>query len=289
MATVTMALCPLAAPGQEFAIKFAKPGPGEAFQVKKESEADANIRALNGDNQAVFEKKEIKTHTYAFREVGIERAQGGGDLVKLKRTYKKAQRTIDGDRRALIYQGETVLIEKKEGGHSFKIEGGEALEGEDAKELAEEFNKGDMSKLLEAFQPRKTVKVDDTWTFDVAMLAKEFAKDGKIVIDPAKSTGSGKLLKAYQKNGKQFGVVELTITLAVSHFDHDGNKAPTKDSKIVIKLERDGAIDGSMDATQLKVAFDGDIRAAINANGMDLTLEITIRAKVEEQRSLAAK
>jgi hypothetical protein len=288
MAATAMALTPLAAPAQEYAIKFAKPGPGDAFQVNKDSDADVEFKLLNSDGQVVMEKKEVKTHRYAFREVGLERAPGG-DLVKLKRAYKKAQRTIDGDRRALIYQGDTVLIEKKDGAHTFQIEGGETIEGEDAKELAEEFNKGDVAKLLEVFQPRKAVKVNVPWTFDVSMLAKDFTKDGKLDIDAAKSTGSGKLLKAYEKNGKQFGVVELTITLPVTHLNHEDKKTPTKQGKIVLKLERDGTIDGAMDVSQLKVTFDGDIRGEINANGMDLALEITIRGKVEEQRAPASK
>src|SRR5207244_6890304 len=124
----------------------------------------------------------------------------GSDLIKLKRAYKKAQRIVDGDRRTLPFQGETVLIEKKADGFTFEIVDGETVMGEDAKELHEEFNKGGASKLVELFLPRKAVKAGESWKVDVGVLAKEFSKDGKIEIDASKCTGSGKLVKAYQKD-----------------------------------------------------------------------------------------
>jgi hypothetical protein len=289
MAALAMALSPLAAPAQEYPIKLAKPGPGEAFQVKVENNTDVDFKLLDAGGNAVMDKKEVKGHLFIFREVGLERGPAGGDLVKLKRTYKKAQRTVDGDRRTLPFQGETVLINKKEGASTFQIEDGEVVEGEDAKELAEEFNKGGAGKLLEVFLPKKAVKVNEAWAFDTAMLAKDFMKDGKIEIDAAKSTGAGKLLRVYQKNGRQFGVIELTVTLPVTALINDGNKTPTKQGKLVIKVESDRAIDGSLDESLLKVSFDGDIRGEINANGMDFGLEIMIRGRVEEQRTPVTK
>lgn len=288
LAVWTLTLSPLAAPAQEYTIKPGKPAVGEPFQVKADGNFDVEFKLLDAGGQAVMEKKEVKATSATFREIGLARDPATGDFTKLKRTYKKAQRTTDGDRRALLYQGETVLIEKKGGAWEFQIEGGETLEGQDAKELFDEFNKN-AARLIPLFLPKKAVKVDEPWTYDVGLIVKELTKEGKIDIDPAKSTGSGKLLKAYQKDGKQFGVLEWTITLPVTHLIHDDNKTPTKEGKIVIKLESDGRIDGGSGPSSLKVAFDGDIRGEINANGMDFGVEVTIRAKVDEQRTPAPK
>ena len=286
IAVLSLVLTPLASPAQEYAIRLGKPGPGDQLQVKVDNATEVEFKALDSSGNAVVEKKEIKGHQFIFRQTGIERGPSGGDLVKLKRTYKKAQRTLDGDRRTLPFQGETVLIEKnKDGPFTFQIVDGEVVEGEDAKELHEEFNKGGIGKLFEMFQPKQAVKVGETWKLDVAMLAKEFSKDGKIDIDAAKATGAGKLTKAYQKGGVQFGVVELTLTLPITHFDHEGNKTAVKEGKLVIKLETDGAIDGSMQPSQLRASFDGGFRGDITANGMDLTLQVEIHAKAEEQRT----
>jgi hypothetical protein len=73
----------------------------------------------------------------------------------------------------------------------------------------------------------------------------------------------------------------------VTHLMHDGNKAPTKDSKLTIKLQADTCIDGTLDETRLTGAVSGEVRADINANGMDLRLVITIRANMDEKRALA--
>jgi hypothetical protein len=287
IALLGFAVTPLVAPAQEYAIKLGKPGPGDQSQVKADNSTEVEFKILDSNGQAIMEKKEVKGHNFIFRETGIERAAGGGDLVKLKRAYKKAARIVDGDRRTLPFQGETVMIEKsKDGPFSFQIVDGETLMGEDIKELHEEFNKGGASKLVELFLPRKAVKAGETWKVDVNLLAKEFSKDGKIEIDAAKSTGSGKFVKAYQKDGKQFGVMELTVTMAVSHLvGDDGNKNPTKVGKITIKIELDGAIDGSLAETKTKLTIDGEIRASLQVNGMDVNVEINLSGKVDDQRT----
>src|SRR5262249_54017869 len=185
-------------------------------------------------------------------------------------------------------QGKTLFIEKKDGRFQFRIEGGEVLEGKEAEELNEEFNKGDFRKLTtEHFLPRKAVKLNEVWKYDVAALAKAFSGDGKIDIDEAKSTGMGRLTKAYMKNGRQFGIIELTIEFPVTHLDIEGNKAATKEGKLKIELQADTCIDGTLDDSRLKGTVTGNIRADATINGMDLTVSITLRANLAEQRMLA--
>jgi hypothetical protein len=292
MAALVVTLCPLAASAQEYAIKVKRPGLGDKSQVKLADMSDIEFKILDNGGNAVQEKKEMKAHKFVFLETGLERAPAGDDLVRLKRHYEHGERKIDGTRETLPYQGKTLLIEKKDGKFQFQTEGaaGEIIEGKEADELNEEFNKGDFRKLInDHFLPRKAVKVDETWKLDVAPLAKDFSKDGKIEIDQNKSKGTGKLVKAYQKNGKQFGVIELVIEFPVTHLINDGNKSPTKEGKITIKVARDGCIDGNLEESRLTVSFDGDIRADINANGMDLSVVITVRATAEEVRAPVTK
>lgn len=289
IAVAAVVLWPQAARAQEYTIKLAKPAAGQQFQVKSENTSDVQFKLLDGNGTAVMDKMEHKTHLFIFRETALETGPGG-ELIRLKRAYKKARRAKDDDRRTLPFQGETVLIEKKDGAFTFQIVGDEVVEGNDAKELSEEFNKGGARKMLKQFAPKNAVKLNEPWKFDVAPIAKDFGKDGKIEVDAAKSTGAGKLTKVYQKNGKQFGIIELTITLPVSHLNHEDNKKPTKEgSKIVIKLEADRAIDGSIAESRMTTAFDGEIRGPINANNMDFDLEVMIHGKAEEHRTPVAK
>ncbi|MCS7047516.1 MAG: hypothetical protein NZO58_14260, partial [Gemmataceae bacterium] len=99
----------------------------------------------------------------------------------------------------------------------------------------------------------------------------------------------GKLTKAYEKHGRQYGVVELTITMPVTALINDDTKTQAKDAKLVIRLQRDGPIDGSLGATRFGLTFDGDIKGTLNANGMDFGLEVTIRGRAEELREPTTK
>jgi hypothetical protein len=288
---LVLALSPLTAAAQEFAIKIGSPGLGDKSQVTSSGNFDIEFKLLDNTGNAVFEKKEAKALRFVFRETGLERAAAGEELVRLKRQYDTGERRVNGVRETLPYQGKTLLIEKKDGRFQFLIEtdrGGESLEGKEDDELHEEFNKGDFRKLLNATMlPRKSVKLNETWKLDAAPMARDLMKDGKIEVDEGKSKGSGKLVKTYQKNGKQFGVIELVLEFPVSHVINDGNKSPTKEGKITIKLQRDGCIDGGLDESHLKVTFHADVRADIRANCMDLTFMATIRAHAEEQRTLS--
>jgi hypothetical protein len=290
---LVFALAPLTASAQEYAIKIGSPGLGDKSQVTSTGNFDMEFKVLDNAGNAVVEKKETKALRFEFRETGLERAGAGDELVRIKRFYDRGERRINGVRETLPYQGKTLLIQKKDGRFTFLIDndaGGESLEGKEDDELNEELNKGDFRKLMNAAMlPRKAVKLNETWKLEVAPLARDLMKDGKIEVDEAKSKGSGKLVKIYQKNGKQFGVVELTMEFPVTHVINEGNKSPTKEGKITIKLERDGCIDGSLEQSHLKVTFDADVRADFRANCMDLTLVATIRASAAEQRVPVSK
>ena len=287
-AALTVALSPLTAAAQEYTIKVKRPGLGDKTAARVADDFKLEFKILDKDNNVVMEAAETKTHKFVFRETGLERAAAGDELVRLKRHYEHAERTVKGTRETLPYQGKTVLIEKKDGKFAFHIQDGEALEGKDAEELNEEFNKGDFRKLLaDHFLPRKAVKVNEPWKFDVAPLAKAFSGDGKIEIDDAKSSGAGRLTKAYTKNGRQFGVIELTINLPVTHMVHDGNRTATKEGKLTIKLQADACIDGTLDEFRLTAGLGGGLRAEVNANNMDLSIVVGLHATFEEKRAPA--
>ncbi|MCI0457630.1 MAG: hypothetical protein L0Z62_11720 [Gemmataceae bacterium] len=287
LAALAVALSPLAAVAQEYAIKIKRPGLGDKTRSQVTDNFQMEFKILDKDGNVVMEAQETKKHKFVFREVGLERAAAGEDLVRVKRHYEHAERHVKENRETLPYQGKTVLIEKKDDRFQFKIEDGETLEGKDAEELNEEFNKGDFRKLTtEHFLPRKAVKLNETWKYDVAPLAKAFTSDGKIEIDSAKSTGSGRLVKAYTKNGRQFGIIELTMEFPVTHLIDNDKKTPTKQGKFSIKLQADTCIDGTLDELRLLGTVSGDVRADVTVDGMDLNVAITLRATVEEQRAL---
>src|SRR4051812_10011752 len=101
IAALALALSPLAAPAQEYAVQIKRPGLGDKFQVKTNGTFEADIKALDKDNNAIFDAKETKISKFVFREVGLGRA--GDELVKVKRQYEHAERNVKGNRQTLPY------------------------------------------------------------------------------------------------------------------------------------------------------------------------------------------
>ncbi len=129
----------------------------------------------------------------------------------------------------LPYQGKTIIIEKKDGTFGFRYEGGGAINGDDAKWLDKEFNddKEDSGFDLESkLMPAKAVAVGDSWKIDMADIVKDFGKQGKMEGDAAKAAGTGKLLKAYKKDGRQYGDLQFKLEIPVKSITAEGNTIP---------------------------------------------------------------
>jgi hypothetical protein len=110
--------------------------------------------------------------------------------------------------------------------------------------------------------PKQPVNLNATWKIDPEGLAKLFEKAAQnaITLDRAKSAATGKLLRAYKKDGHQFGVVEFSMNLPVGGTMKLGdalkaNVAPG--SKLTVKGTADGCIDGSQDTVKsnMQMAF----------------------------------
>jgi hypothetical protein len=256
-----------------YTIKIKKNGKGDVItQDKKETET-STFKLEGPDGKLLKNEKKEQTTTLAYKETIVEK-EPGKRATKLRRAYTKAAlKTIEGDRTTettLPYQGKTVFIEKKDGKYHFKIEGGEELTGEDAELLNKSFNKGDDDSdeedLEKALFPKKPIRVDESWTLDPAPLLKSFEKGSKspFPLDKAKVSGTGKLLKAYKKDGSQFGVLDLGITLPIKgQFPLGKNQtAAIQDgSKMKMRIEVDTCIDGTLSDGDGTMSMDIDFTA----------------------------
>src|SRR5207248_6856779 len=86
-AALALALSPLGAAAQEYAVKIKQPGLGDKSQVKAQGSSDVQFKVVDDAGNAVMEAKESKTKKFSFSEVGLERAQSGDQLVRIKRRY----------------------------------------------------------------------------------------------------------------------------------------------------------------------------------------------------------
>ncbi len=167
--------------------------------------------------------------------------------------------------------GKTVLIEKKDGKFTFRYEGGGDVTGAALAKLHSEFNDPDPSpdKLL---LPRKAVAVGETWTIETDIFKKGLKPDAAKVFDLDKVKATGKLLKAYKKNGAQFAVMEITLELPLRENSEIAKGYVVLGGKAILKGTMDACVDGTSFARSGKYTMEMDMRATLDMNGMRLAI-----------------
>ncbi len=267
---------------ETYTIKIKKAEQGDRSKVEKTDRDDTQTRVLDPDGKALREEGKKKTTYLVYEETVLEKEKGKKKASRLRRKYEKAEVTRDGSTEALPYQGKTVLIEKKAGEYHFRIEGGEDLAGPGAEALNQEFNKNkdegpDMDELL---MPKKPVKVNESWKIDPDAIAKAFEKgaENNITVDRARSAATGKLLRAYQKDGHQFGVIEFAIDLPISGSMKLGDNlkaAVGPGAKFSAKGTVDACIDGTRDTGKSDMQMTADLTATFTGpDGKDYKIVI---------------
>lgn len=222
-------------------IKLAFPKEGQRAKISVEEKSTTkSVFTVGG---MPMSKEEVKTKSLKYIDEIIENPKNSRRATKLKRTYEKAVVGIDGESKTLPIEGKTVLIEKTGGKYAFTIDGA-AVAGDSLKLLQDEFNKPDDNDVRDVMFPKTPIKPGETWKIEPAVIIKAIGQDGP-AFDKDKISAGGKLVKAYMKDGKQFGVMEFVFEGAITALG-DKNPLTIKDAKMVMKFEGDGCIDGSM-------------------------------------------
>jgi hypothetical protein len=209
---------------------------------------------------------------FLFEETVLE-VEAGKRPTRLQRRYEQAVTKKDGKETALPYEWKTVVIEKKDDKYRYLSDGTEVT-GENARALDEEFARGpspwDMNELL---LPKKAVRVDEAWTIATEPYVKEM-EGQKLKVDAAKSTGKGKLLKVYDKDGRRFGVIEARLEFPLMTPGEE-NGVP-----MVVDVTLDLCIDGSStDFLRTEKTRVGDAKQATTGEGSRQVLRREVRKK----------
>jgi hypothetical protein len=246
-----------AAAQQKVTLKFHRSKQSEVSLIEKTENSDNKSSVVGKDDKvvnAIEDKKTVSNIT--FRETIVEKAADAKKATRLKREYLKAEETVNGTKVALPYAGKTVLIEKKGDKYHFQIEGGAELTAKDAEKLDSEFNKkgsADSEEFFTALGEGKTVAVGETWKIDLKVLEKLFGQETQFILDPA-SKATVKLVRAYKKDGMQFGVLKVEIMVLLKGIKEKGKDiAMEPGSKFNLNLDIDTTIDGSRDLATLTI------------------------------------
>ena len=249
-------------------LKIKQAGPGDRVkQTKTEENTNKVSFTVMGTDMTKDEKVVAK---YVYTEEVLERPAGAKRPTKLKRTYESAELTKDGERQPLDLAGKTVVIEKAGDGYKITVDGQEPA-GPAAEVLKKEFAK-EKQVTDEDLLAKDPVKVGGTWKVDVAKLAKD--AEGELDIDVARSSATGKLVKLYDKGGKKFGVVEITMELTLNKLGGGGGQEVElkPGSKLKLTAVMDGCIDGSDASVTGKVTVKGEL--AGTTMGIDLKFDL---------------
>jgi hypothetical protein len=295
-AVLTLLLAGLLAPAvlaqEKFTIKIKKDAKGSVNQVTEtESEQGKTSITIMGKAQP---KDEESTSSAAFKEEILEK-EPGKRPTKSKRTYQKAEGAKNGKALELSLVGKEILITREGKKAEYTVDGKE-LTGDNITFLKmQAHNKSgsdDESAIEDQIVPKQPVAVNETWKVDMDAIIKDFTNAAPFTVDQAKSSGTGKLLKAYKKDGKQFGIVDVEMTLVVTKIGAGAMAIELNaNSQAKVTLHFDGCIDGSSSSGAMEMKMQLKMGGAIKTpDGMEIKLDVDATNKgTRTQEDLTGK
>jgi hypothetical protein len=271
----------LVAAEDTYTLKVKTLGKGDAGVVSKDESVEFHIVTSKG-GKVVDDKKINANEQLKYKEEVLEK-EPGKRATKLRRTYEKAISTADGKETQLPYHGKVLTIQKADGKYTFQIEKGDVLKDKEIPTLVQEFAKEvDEDKIRDLLLPKDAVAVGASWKLDKDGLKTLLSQEsGDFKIDAASSKGTGKLVKAYKKGGKQYGVIQFDIEAPLEKFKDD---AFEKGAKINTTLNLDVCIDGSEDSGTLKGSTHLGGTISAQGNTVQIDIKVSSNQAQEEQR-----
>ncbi len=227
--------------GEAYTLKFREwpEGAGQVVAVRQTTRKVARHTTKNGDLEVERrEREEIVEEAYTHTTV----KKGEPRPTAYERTYRTAQRSVDGKKEKRSYAGRTIVFDQKEGQYRVLVEGKPDLPPGDLRDLSRQANpdrkRGEPSPfaVLGALLPARAVKVGETWTLSGEALGK---LPGGALFDAGRSKGQGKLVRVYRAGGQRFAVVAIELRLTVRY---------QKESVRISPVERSFLLDLALDS-----------------------------------------
>lgn len=280
LALAVVVLAPFTLSAQEkYTIKISRTDKaGDRSHVTTNDTEVGSQSVTSADGTVLFSKSTDDARTATYEETIVEKA-AGKKPAKIVRKFEKVTFKPNKKETETGLAGKAVVIERKAGKVGYKYEDGGDLSPAGVQFLSREFKDGsdDESSFEKWILPKNPVAVGDTWKCDLPELLKDFSKDSGNKIDAATATATGKLLKAYSKDGKQFGEIEVMLDFPIVE-----TKGPTgaikadAGSRFKIKVSFDGCIDGSRNEGTARFHMDVKLNAKVPGPGGDMvTLAVT--------------
>jgi len=176
-----------------------------------------------------------------------------------------------------------VLIEKKEGFYRFSVEGGALLEDEATRLLDREFNREDDLDLQRLILPGRAVRLDETWSIDMAPVARAWQGTTAMAIAAARSTGTGRLAKVYRKDDHLYGVMAFRLEMPIASLGVEKSVRPDAGARVLMDITLDCCIDGTSSSGTLRASFWVDGTATVpTGDGQQTRLTFSTRGTLQK-------
>ena len=261
-------------PNAAFTIKLRDEQAGDKTE-QTVTETATVMYSLDGKSEKVREDTKL-----VYTETIIDFPAGAGSPAKFTHTYTMAMKydQAAGGMKSLPFEGKTVTIEPA-ARSQFTVDG-IRLKGNDALDLSREYSLKGASKKDDLL-PKKAVKVGETWDLDAGVL-KVLGRDMSFSLNMTKSKLTGKLTRAYIKDGKQWGVIALDLDLVLNTVAAGGvGKSMARGSSAgTVKVTGllDAVIDGSVRDGTMTMTVKMDVTRDEDGGEMKITTD-TVRTQ----------
>jgi hypothetical protein len=255
-------------------VKIYEPKAGDRVRITEVENATSTTSVMGQGK----EEKSTKTLVYV-EECVTPPKEAGKKPLKVIRTFEKIE-SSKGGKGPLPADlvGKPILIEKTGDKYSFTVNG-TPVEGPVADILRQAYDKdGPGAKDI---LPTTPVKPGEAWKID-AKKALAGMNDGTIAVDLDKATMSGKLVKAYPKDGAGYGVIEMKASMPITGL---GPKSPLTikpGSTVTTTMTGDGCIDGTRASGEMTTTM------TLKIEGATMGLDLTVVADVVQKKTTVA-
>jgi hypothetical protein len=290
LAVAVWALTAARGPAQEkYTLKFREPVEGDIVTVTKVNTEKTTSKVTDDKGNVLKDGSELKGENLSYTTTILKKAAGEEKPTSLRRTYAKYDEVKDGKTTSHDLAGKTVLIEKKGDKYTFRYDGGDEVTGPAAAKLDKEFNKPDPNSEKD-FLPAKAVAVGESWVIPTDKFKQRLGPQEAKLFDLDKLKATGRLLKAYKKDGAQFGVLEIILEMPLRANAEIEKGYTIHEGKAILKGTLDTCVDGSSYAGSGKFTMDMTWRATVETNGMRLSVAAQMsRAGTDTQADAVKK
>jgi hypothetical protein len=274
---------------QKYTIQLkAHPEEGRVVDVRFEDEMKGVSKRFDANGRLISED-EPSSRKLAYTCTVLKAGRGEAPPERLMRVYDQATANSKNDCRKLPFHDRTLILERKGGEYRIADVCDKPLTRLDLAELFEELNCSTRTdsdrKFAKLLTPPAKVAVGESWKLDFADL-KSYLQG--IECDRERTQARATLKKVYRKDGRDYGVIEISVRGWVSKIDGDTPILFADAAKLELTHRFDGAIDGgSIAKTESgRMAFQG--KGVTLKDGektlLDLDFEVNFRSECGAER-----